>query len=262
MQLYPLAIAVADIRHRRYLPKPYAFQSQLTYLWFDPEQLEHFAQTSILWSTKKWNFLSLDSDDFLANYQGTIREKVLHVLEEHTLEEQIQIAEIRVLALPRTLGFRFNSVVFYFLFNAQQKLQFILSEITNTPWLERQVYVHDCRTGGEQHSEYTSFHFQFDKAFHVSPFMPMDLKYQWTFSLAEKQNYVLMQLFKEEKLQFDASMRFELTPITLPSQLHRYAVFKLFEPIKMVAGIYYHAFKLWINRVPFYRHPNKTKDKL
>lgn len=261
MQLYPLAIAVADIRHRRYLPKPYSFQSQLTYLWFDPEKLDQFAKTSPLWSTKRWNLLSLNPDDFLANHQGTIRDKVLNILDEYQLENEEEIAEIRVLALPRTLGFRFNSVVFYFLFNSQQKLRFILSEITNTPWLERQVYVHDCRVGGEQHSEFVTFEFQFDKAFHVSPFMPMDMQYQWKFSFSEPKNYVLMQLFKEEKLQFDASMSFDLTPITLPSQQHHYAVFKIFEPIKMVAGIYYHALKLWLNKVPFYRHPNKTKDR-
>lgn len=34
MQMYPLAIASAEIRHRRYLPKAHAFETQLTYLWF------------------------------------------------------------------------------------------------------------------------------------------------------------------------------------------------------------------------------------
>ena len=39
MQMYPLAIASTEIRHRRYLPKSHAFEVKLSYLWFDPDQL-------------------------------------------------------------------------------------------------------------------------------------------------------------------------------------------------------------------------------
>lgn len=61
MQMYPLAIASAEIRHRRYLPKaPCAFETQLTYLWFDPDQPHLFTGKSWLWSSNRWNFLTLD----------------------------------------------------------------------------------------------------------------------------------------------------------------------------------------------------------
>ena len=61
MQMYPLAIASAEIRHRRYLPKAHTFETQLTYLWFDPDQLSSFTQKSWLWSSRHWNFLTLDA---------------------------------------------------------------------------------------------------------------------------------------------------------------------------------------------------------
>jgi len=262
MQLYSLAVAVADIRHSRYLPKPYGFQSQLSYLWFDPEKLDQITQASPLWSAERWNLLSLNTADFLAKFDGTISEKVLQVLQRDHISDLPDIEHIRILALPRTLGFRFNSVVFYYLYNADQQLQMVLSEITNTPWLERQVYVHDCRDQAQSHSEFQSYTFEFQKAFHVSPFMPIDMDYKWKFSFSDQQQIVFMQLFKEEKLQFDVSMRFSLVPITLPSQQHHYAVYKVFEPLKMVTGIYYHALKLWLKKIPFYRHPKKTKDTL
>jgi uncharacterized protein len=65
MQMYPLAIASAEIRHRRYLPKAHAFETQLTYLWFDPDQLATFTGKSWLWSSNRWNFLTLDERDIL-----------------------------------------------------------------------------------------------------------------------------------------------------------------------------------------------------
>ena len=66
---------------------------------------------------------------------------------------------------------------------------------------------------------------------------------------------------EKQKLIFDASMMFQLDAITLPSQQHRYAVYHVFEPIKMLLSIYVQAFKLWRKKVPFYRHPQINKDR-
>lgn len=71
-----LARAPAKIRHRRYSPKSHAFESELTYLWFNPDQIEHDAQTCKLWSVRRWNILSIKPDDFLTMYSGSIRERV------------------------------------------------------------------------------------------------------------------------------------------------------------------------------------------
>lgn len=154
MQMYPLAIASAEIRHRRYLPKTHAFKTQLTYLWFDPDQLSSFTQKSWLWSSRHWNFLTLDERDFLTMEYGSIRQKVARLLITRENYLLPHAASIRVLALPRTLGFRFNSVVFYLVFDATDQLIFVLSEITNTPWNERQVYIHDCRNNADEHAPY------------------------------------------------------------------------------------------------------------
>ena len=259
MQMYPLAIATAEIRHRRYLPQAHAFKTQLSYLWFDPDQLATFTRKSWLWSSNRWNLLTLDERDFLNMEYGSIRQKVARLLIKHENYHLPHAASIRVLALPRTLGFRFNSVVFYLIFDTTDQLIFILSEITNTPWNERQVYIHDCRHNVTKHTPYQSHQFDFKKAFHVSPFMPMSLDYRWRFSFSEQQNVIHMQLFEQEILQFDATMKFKLQAITVPSQQHRYAVLKVLEPFRMVSGIYLHAFRLWTKKVPFYRHPKKEK---
>lgn len=259
MWMSSLAVAPVTIRHRRYLPKQHEFDAKLNYLWFDPDQIESITQQSCLWSSNRWNLLQLDADDFLKMQQGSIRQKVQKIIVEHSNIQLTSDTHIRVLTLPRTLGFRFNSVVFYMVFDATEQPLFILSEITNTPWNERKVYVHDCREKAVQHSQFKGYQFEFKKSFHVSPFMPMEMDYRWNFNFSEQQQVIHMQLYQQDVLQFDATMRFSLHPITVPSQQHRYAISSVFEPFKMMAGIYLNAFRLWKKKVPFYRHPKKDK---
>ncbi|WP_407303835.1 DUF1365 domain-containing protein [Acinetobacter sp.] len=256
-----LAIADAKIRHRRYAPKAHSFESSLSYLWFDPDQLESITAKSWLWSCRRWNILNLYPADFLTAYQGTLRQKVQKALLQYTNTLLLPTWQIRILALPRCLGFRFNSVVFYFILDQDHQPLFILSEITNTPWNERQVYVHDCRDQAEIHGDFQDYEFDFGKSFHVSPFMPMEIDYRWRFNFSETLNVIHMQLFQQQQLIFDATLRFCLNSITFPSQLHRYAVMHSIEPFKMVVSIYVQALQLWWKKVPFYRHPKKEKDQ-
>lgn len=140
-----LSIAKAQIRHRRFHPKVHDFQSSLSYLCFDPDRIDQNLDRSWLCSTSRWNILNLYEKDFLKGYTGSIRERIKKILLQQVDTILSTQSEIRVLALPRTLGFSFNSVIFYFVLNHQKQPVFILSEITNTPWNERKVYVHDCR---------------------------------------------------------------------------------------------------------------------
>lgn len=254
-----LSIVPAQIRHRRYLPKKHTFNAQLNYLCFDPDQTHIFSQQSMFWSEDNWNVLQLKHADFLLEYSGNLREKVRVLLDDQAQFSLHEHHQIRVIALPRSLGFRFNSVVFIYIFE-QQKPVFILSEITNTPWNERQTYVHDCRERVQLHGAYEGYTFQFDKAFHVSPFMPMDLRYSWRFHFSQNKHYILMQLWRKQHLMFDASMHMQFQPITQSSQMHRYALTHVLQPFKMLLAIYIQAFKLWLKRIPFYSHPQKSEQ--
>ena len=59
-------------------------------------------------------------------------------------------------------------------------METIVAEITNTPWKERHAYVLPVARG--QRARRACWQLQFDKEFHVSPFMPMDMRYDWRFT--------------------------------------------------------------------------------
>ena len=80
MLMTSLAVAPAMIRHRRYLPKSHEFDAKLSYLWFDPDQMDSITRQSWLWSLRHWSVLRLDADDFLLAEHGSIQEKVKKIL--------------------------------------------------------------------------------------------------------------------------------------------------------------------------------------
>jgi DUF1365 family protein len=80
---------------------------------------------------------------------------------------------VRVLTQLRSFGHCFNPVSFYYCFDAaDQQLEAVVAEVTNTPWGDRHAYV---VSAGEQPSRVLSG--EFDKQLHVSPFMGMDHRY-------------------------------------------------------------------------------------
>jgi DUF1365 family protein len=162
---------------------------------------------------------------------------------------------IRLLTHLRYFGHCFNPVSFYYCFDAAgTRVETIVAEVNNTPWGEQHCYVlTEPAVGGER-----NLNFRSDKVFHVSPFMPMDLVYEWSFSVPDYRLNVHMALRPRsggDKL-FDATMQLARKPITgrsLAAILLRFPVMTL----EIVAAIHWQALKLWLKRVPVHTHPAK-----
>jgi DUF1365 family protein len=145
-------------------------------------------------------------------------------------------------------------VTLYYVFDpAGEKVAAIVANITNTPWGERYSYVLDRKQSVGTKDEKR---FQFAKSFHVSPFLDMDMEYDWRFSDPGDVLRIQMINFHKGTMLFDANLdlrRRELNGGNLARMLLSYPPITL----KAVAGIYWQALRLWMKGATFYTHPAK-----
>ena len=244
-----------NVRHRRFSPVKHHFTYKLFMLYLDLDELSNLFDDYWFWSCKRSNLAHFRRSDHIGNPNQALKDSAHDLVEAHCGNRPS--GPVRLLTHLRYFGYRINPVSFYYCYDKQDKnVEAIVAEINNTPWGEQYAYVLDegSNTGKEEEKCY-----RIDKAFHISPFMPMNQKYQWFFNSPCKQLNVHMQTYDDESTLFDATMNLSQTNIS-SANLSRVLIQYPFMTARVGMAIYWQALKLWGKQTPFHPHP-KTDSK-
>ena len=266
------AVYVGRVRHRRVSPVRHAFGMPLHLMYFDLDEVEGLFRRRLLWSVRGPNVAWFRRKDYLEPNGKPLADAVRDRVEAELGRRPS--GAVRVLTQPRYFGCGFNPVTFYYCFEGD-RLDAIVAEITNTPWKERHAYVLDAAAargmaGGADGTGLLRF--RFSKCFYVSPFMEMEIEYDWSFSEPGEGVFVHMNCRPEGGVEkgpgedggaasgqvrppkrFDATLtlaRRELTGWRMAWILARYP----FQTARVVVRIYFEAMRLRLKKAPAYRH--------
>lgn len=244
------AIATGRVWHSRKTPRPHRFAYRTSYGLIDIDRVPELFARSRLWSAERTNLVSFCRADFLRPTDRPLRQAVSERVAEAT--GRFPRGRILLLAHLRQWGLCFNPVAFYFCLDAQDKPEAIVAEVHNTPWNERHAYVLDC--GGQSGPEYR---FEFGKDFHVSPFLPMDIRYLWRFRIEGDRLDVHMRLKRDGRQYLSVGLQLGLEPMNVAAMRRMPLKFPLMTA-RVLAAIYWQALRLWLKRTPFHTHPGKV----
>ena len=237
------------VGHKRYAPAVHQFRYRLAMLYLDLSELDTVFQGRWLWATRRPSVARFRRRDYLGDPQLSLDTAVREFISEQTSQEAS--GPIRLLTHPRYFGYGMNPVSFYYCFDAQdQRVEWIVAEVTNTPWGESHCYLldGDGRVDGRPDLE---------KAFHVSPFMPMDMHYRWRLNHPGEELSVAIENYREGQRVFDAALNLQrrsLNTWNLTRVLLRFP----FMTAQITALIYWQALRLWWKGCPFYPHPRQA----
>jgi uncharacterized protein len=242
--------------HQRFATPRRTFEYSLFMVYLDLGELESVFAGRTLWSASGPNIAWFRRADHHGDRRIPLADAIRALVCEQTGKRPE--GPIRLLTHLRYFGYGFNPVSFYYCFDPEDRqIETIVAEVSNTPWGEQHVYVlpreSSLGTGDERRHE-------FKKAFHVSPFLPMETDYSWSFGSPGEHLWVKMENRQKGEPTFLAKLSLTRRPID-GIELARALLLRPAMTLQVVAAIYFQALCLWLRRATFYSHPRAEQAR-
>ncbi len=236
------------VTHHRFEPVEHRFRYRIVMTYVDLSEVDALCRRHPLWSVERANAVSFRRRDFWGDPDIPLDTAMRDLVEDRT--GQRPAGAIGLLTHLRTWGWLFNPISVYYCFAPEgDTVESVVIEVTNTPWHERVAYV---LPGAGTHVV--------DKAMHVSPFLPMELKHR--FVVGQPGTTLVLGADDQcgDRTVFAATLR--LTRVTasrreLGRVLWRFPLMT----VRVSLGIYRQAMHLRLKGVPFHPHPDRGGDR-
>jgi len=242
---------VGAVSHRRLRPKPHRLRYRLFQLYLDLDEAESVGRAHRLFGFNRPALFSFRETDHLAGDDRPLRTQVAALLAGAGIEGG---GAIRVLCLPRVLGFVFNPISIFLCHRPDGSVSAVIYEVNNT-FGDRHAYVLPAEVGPDSVITQAA-----DKALHVSPFMGMDHSYRFRLPYPDEVFSFGIQLLGKDGPWLAAGFSGARRSLTDSAILATWLAHPLIT-FMVVAGIHIEAVKLWAKGLKYYSNPARRLDK-
>lgn len=228
------AIYVGPVTHRRFKPKTHALRYRVFMLLLDLDELPGlFAKLKLL-RPGRLGLMSFRARDHGDKAHDDLKAYVSARLTKAGVDGG---GSIRLLCMPRVLGYGFNPLSVYFCHDADERLTAILYEVRNT-FGQRHSYLIATPEDGPDSVQQTA-----PKRFYVSPFMDMDLTYVFDVAPPGEDVRITIQVRDDTGPVLTAAFAGQRRELTDKALLQAWATHPLLT-LKVMAGIHWEAVKI------------------
>jgi len=247
-----IALYACRVMHRRHGQGAYLFRYRLFSLLLDIDQLQRADAASRWFSIDRFNLLSFHRSDHLPPGESDLRGWAQRVLAAHGIDGRP--LRIRLLCMPRLLGWGFDPLSVWYCERADGTPVAAICEVHNT-FGERHCYL--LRADGAQWP-LRSAH---AKQFHVSPFMPVAGDYAFVLERPQQRLRIAIQYAIDGAPVLSAAQLGDYRPFN-SRELLRQCMRVPAQTLKVLGAIHWHALKIWLRGVPFFRKPEPPLEEV
>jgi hypothetical protein len=230
------ALYVGAVTHRRLRPRPHSLRYSAFWMLLDLDDIDALHRRLRLFSRGRFNAMSFYDTDHGEQTREPLRSQV----ERHLRAAGIALdgGAIRLLCMPRIFGYGFNPLSIYFCHRRDGALVALLYEVRNTFGERHSYLIPVTPTAG------AAIRQSCDKCFYVSPFMDMDLRYDFRVIPPATSVSVVISAGDAHGPTIVASLigrRATLSDTALLRLLLRIP----FLTLKVIGAIHWHALRMW-----------------
>jgi len=227
------ALYVGSVMHRRMTPRRHRLRYRAFWLLIDLDETDAFDRLR-LFSRGRFNLVSFHERDH-GDGKGRLRAYVQRTLTEHSVDWDG--GRIALLCMPRILGYVFNPLSIYFCYRRDGALAALLYEVRNT-FGQMHSYLLPVRT------QTTPIRQWCDKVFYVSPFLGMDMTYDFRVVPPADNVSVVVSAANPRGPVLVASLVGERRPLS-DRALARALLSHPLMTLKVIGAIHWEALKIW-----------------
>jgi DUF1365 family protein len=231
--------------HRRSRPRIHHFRYAAFWLLLDLDELPGLSERLRLLSYNRSNLFSVYDADHGDGSSTPLRLQIERQL--HDAGIATDSGRITLLCMPRTFGYCFNPLSIYFCHQDDGALAALVYQVHNT-FGERHSYVIPVA------SQTSPVQQRCRKQLHVSPFMDMDLTYDFRITEPDERIAVTIRVSTDGVPIFNAALVAKRRPLSDRSLLGMCLRMPAIT-LKVIAAIHWEAMRLWLKGLRIRRKP-------